>query len=367
MRRAIPSLFLCILVELFPSLPLGCMEPLAPVFVLDGPRILAIRAEPPALVPAKTVTLDALVYVPTGLPTPEYEWSWCASLGSTQQCSTTADELAALLTEAATSADENDTEPVTVSYAIGTDSSESLAYPISPTLAQAVCDAALPGAGGNGGEGGAGGDSGDDGPRLVCRRDTWTTYILLTVTVGEQKLLATRELAAYFEAPATLNENPSVLGLEPFIEELPALEAEDEYATADGAIGAYVDGALTIGAAVPESASELIEDTSPPDAPPDSNGGAPPVDEPSPDDSDDEEDPSEMHEVLSLAWYVESGTFEAATTTLPLADEGTERDWSALLLNQWSPKQNGPVEFILVIRDDRGGIGWLRQPTSWRR
>src|SRR5688572_7697794 len=115
----------------------ACTEPPPPTYLLDRPRILALRAEPPVLVPEGQVTLDALVYVPPGSPDPEYEWSWCASLGDTQQCATTADALATILNGVSIDAGEAPS-PLAVTYAIGKGPTVPFAYPVPVSIADAL-------------------------------------------------------------------------------------------------------------------------------------------------------------------------------------------------------------------------------------
>jgi hypothetical protein len=67
---------------------IGCRpDPGTPLSLIDGPRIIALRATPPEAAPGAALALDALVATPEGDVVPSLDWSLCHSprpLGSNQ-------------------------------------------------------------------------------------------------------------------------------------------------------------------------------------------------------------------------------------------------------------------------------------------
>jgi hypothetical protein len=55
----------------------GCGDDFDPYYLVNGPRILAIGAEPPALLDGETAALSALVVAPDPAASFTYRWSWC--------------------------------------------------------------------------------------------------------------------------------------------------------------------------------------------------------------------------------------------------------------------------------------------------
>lgn len=61
----------------------------------------------------------------------------------------------------------------------------------------------------------------------------------------------------------------------------------------------------------------------------------------------------DLREGIEVAWYATGGSFDVDRTGRGGSDTGTTSD------NGWSaPATLGPVTFWIVLRDDRGGVGW---------
>jgi hypothetical protein len=391
----------------------SCEATIATPDVLTGPRILAIRSTPVDLVPGEAVTLDALVYAPPGSPQPTYQWSWCAALGATLQCAVSADQLGQLL--------DDDASGTTVNYSLGGGAKALFVYPVSPTVIEEACDrrSAILLDAGFSDDGGLLDDDASSPVALLeagapagltCSGDSWTVYVQLTVQVGGTTLQAVRNLTAYLDVPTETNSNPTIDGLLPFATlaslsdggALANAGDESDGAVLDAGVGGVTPSGVVLAAEIPESASEIYttralqdggadlgggatsetpcEDAAPPEEDAGDAGGS--VVDASTDASDDADDDAGafaplpsfgncstntagVHESLTLAWYAGGGTLARATTTLLAARVGAPQDWSSLLLNPWAPpSQAGTTPIILVVRDNRGGVGWWVQSAT---
>src|ERR1700744_3966841 len=96
-RLACLALALTILVVVLAAIA-SCSDPLTPDYGLDSSRILAVRANPPDLVPGGSVVLDALVFVPSPTDNVTYEWSWCGAVDANLDCAEPATALDQQLT-----------------------------------------------------------------------------------------------------------------------------------------------------------------------------------------------------------------------------------------------------------------------------
>ena len=353
----------------------ACETPLPQPYALDAPRVLAIQSNPVELAPDGAVNLQALIYVPPGSPQPSYQWSWCAGLNTTLQCSVTATELTTLL-------DPDGTLGVSINYALGGDAGATLGFPVDPSVIQAACSRRLAPDGSidttfdasafldEDAEAGLPFDA-SIGGTLGCRGDQLTLYAVLTATVGSQTLQAVRDLTVDSAPPTSTNTNPTVVGLLPITSLSSVAEAGpfgDPGGNADGGIvdagvGALNGGVLTLAAVVPLSATDFFPGSPTP------NGGfgalSPFFDAGCTPDDDGGCAAQLGYEGLSLAWYVQGGTLLDPTTTMRGVPQGSPQDWHGVLVNQWAlPTQPGTYTVILVARDTRGGVGWLVQPVN---
>jgi hypothetical protein len=359
----------------------ACETPLDPNYELTNARVLAIQSDPVDLVPDGSVALQALLYLPPGSPAPTYQWSWCAAVGSTLQCAVDAGQLTQILDQ------DGAIVGVNIDYSLGSNAQAVFPYPVNPTILQSACVRVLVEAGAEAGEDAAeveGDEAGlpaVGGPgRLACTGTSWTIYVLLTVGVGDVSLQAARSLTAYLAPPTSINTNPTIVGLSPFTPSGPGSDAgllADPGDQADGGVveppvGNEGDAGLVLAAQVPIAASELygvtpLGVTEEQDASEDASegGGLPPCPADAGDASFDGGCVREVYESLTMSWYVQGGLLEHATTTMPSARLGNPQDWSALLVNQWAPPSaQGTNQFVLVLRDNRGGVGWLQLPVQ---
>ncbi len=388
MKRSTVAIVVSAAPALFGALVwVACETPLSPGYQLTDARILAIQSDPVDLVPDSSVSLQALLYVPPGGPAPTYQWSWCAAVGSSLQCSVDAGQLSQIL-------DQDGSFAVDVNYALGSGARTVFPFPVDPAVLQSACVPVQPDAGADGEAGSAEAsdeagsaeasdeagepDFGEGGPPvglrgLACNSTSWTIYVLLTVGVGSTTLQAVRSLTAYLAPPSSPNTNPSIAGLSPFAVAAPdAGLLANPGEQADGsilepALGTSADGGIVIAAQVPLAATDLYEVTTfRPTSETDASDGAGAL-PPCPADAGDASDGGclpQVYESLTISWYVQGGLLERATTTMPSVRLGTPQDWSSVLDNRWAPPSpQGTTQFILVARDNRGGVGWLRLPA----
>jgi hypothetical protein len=444
------------LVFLVPSVGLvSCEDPLEPPYVLDRPRILAVRSEPPDLLPDSGVTLDALVFAPHGTTGVSYEWSWCASVDTNLQCSMPADQLAQLL-------DPSGSLGLKLTYALGSAAEARLVFPVDPDVLRVACNVRAAVDGGDAGDdGGAEAgtdtvtttdtDSGADAAapgRLRCASDSATVTVLLTATVGGVRLQAAKDITVYFTPPTTSNTNPTIWGLGAYstgrpvppdggdrsddaiwdaagpgedasvgltpsddggiqlVLHVPSI-ATDAYErgrgpTGDGgatdsdggltiqsldlghlalllldggatdAGGAGHDGGATDAGGAPHDGGSARPNGGA-DAGPvgDDDGGAGPVDT-----GGGERDgggtgrgPALVYESLSATWYVQAGLVDSTTTNLPATSTSADagRDWVPLDFNRWVPPGDGTYTVIVILRDNRGGVGWYTTRVTVKR
>jgi hypothetical protein len=375
MKRSILAIATCAALPCSALIWVACETPLTPGYELTNARVLAIQSNPVDLMPDGSVSLQALLYLPPGSPAPTYQWSWCAAVGSSLQCSIDAGALTQIL-------DPEQSLGVGINYALGSGAQAAFAFPVDPSILQGACvrvlaEAGAAEAGDEAGEPTIGVDEDGGVPaagtgRLACNGTSWTVYVLLTVGVGDTSFQAVRSLTAYLTPPASTNTNPSVVGLSPFTDASPdAGTLADPGTQADGSIaepsiGTNGDAGLVIVAQIPLSATDLYSVTSfgagEEDA---SEGGLPPCPPDAGDVSFDAGCVPQIYESLNLEWYVQGGLLQKATTTMPAVRLGTPQDWSSLLVNQWAPPSSqGSSQFILVVRDNRGGVGWLQLPAQ---
>lgn len=358
---------------------LGCETPLAPSYQLTDARILAIQSTPVDLVPDGAISLNALVYLPPGAPAPSYQWSWCAAVGTTLQCSVDAGQLTQIL-------DQDGSFDVNIDYSIGLGAQALMSFPVAPSVLRAACGGSPPDAGAD-----AEADAGDAEEEagatvlveagasalrlagIACNATSWTIYVMLDVGVGNTSLQAVRSITVYLATPSSTNTNPTVVGLSPFAvapTDAGALGNPGELADGsviDAAIGAQGDAGIWIAAQIPLSATDLYIPTTgtvpESDDASDDAAGLPPC--PADAEAADGGCVPETYESLTLSWYVQGGLLQQATTTLPSVRLGLPQDWNALLVNRWSPPSSaGSTQFILVLRDNRGGVGWFVAPVQ---
>ena len=294
----------------------GCSDDFAPYSQLDRLRVLAIQAEPATPMPGQTTTLSALVFAPPG-DSVATRWTWCpgpAPAAGNYACpldQAQADQLFAPALDPSVAA-------ALPSLELGTAATASLKNPFALTALASLCATGL------GSLAYAQSFDCDGGFPLT---------VVLDVATARGSLRAGFVLRLPVGPTPELNQNPVLAGFE--LGGLPLAETPAPIVVApEQTVDLRID--------IPASASEIRS--------------IPPA----------EGAPGQRPERLTVSWFADSGTIDVARTAyIPgqtSLDETSRNRWTAPAAGAWPPL--GRVEFIAVLRDDRGGVGWLaRQAT----
>lgn len=288
---------------------MGCGDDFAPYSQLDRLRVLAIQAEPATPLPGETALLSALTFAPAAEPV-AHRWSWCpapAPAGKSYVCpldQATAAQLFAPYLDPALGLPSLD---------LGNAATASLTNPFSAVGLAALCATGIA--------------SGAYAQGLDCEGGFPVTVVLDAST-------ATATLRSGFVlrlpvGPAPeLNHNPVpgaiTLGGQALAEPPLAIRL---------APGQTVD----LGLDIPPIAAELRSIPA------------------------FEGDPGQRLERLTASWFADHGRVDTARTAFidgetTLLETGRNR-WTAPDAAAWPT--SGTVQFAVVLRDDRGGAGWL--------
>ena len=191
MIRRVPFLVLSWLA----ALAAGCGVGFDPYNQVSELRVLALRADPPALAPGETAVIDALVFEPDDEPI-SYAWSWCPLQGGVErnyECAVSEAELGAMLAPPGGA-------PVSVSYDLGTAATASFAHALDPSFVAAICSQPF-----------AAGVEGTTAT-LDCTQGL-PIAIGLTVRAGDEEVRAFKKIYLAADPAAPRNHNPSVAGL----------------------------------------------------------------------------------------------------------------------------------------------------------
>jgi hypothetical protein len=293
----------------------ACTRGFDPFNKVDKLRVLAVRAEPPALAPGESAELAALVYEPDGDEL-EYRWSWCplptTSLNG-YECPLDEEQFAALVEQLIPGAGA-----LVPSFELSLEPEAAFHYVIDPDLLQQVCEAT---------------QSADvPGLELLpdCERSLAIT-ISLEVSAGGESVTAIKELPIFFDGQDADNENPS-------IGEVTAAHGggPESVLDEDEPSSLIADRRYDVTAEVSLSNSQTFQ----------------------PEPTDDDPDPVPERESLFMTWFVTGGSTDSKRTTFIDGEVGLD----VLENNSWqTPDAAAAGTLFLVLQDERGGVGW-----TWR-
>ena len=316
----------------------SCDRAFPPENQLNKLRILAIRANPPWLYEGESAVIDALVY--SGNQEVTYSWSWCplrGGLDNGYQCSVTPEQFKANLEKVGSANGVDDyslgsAETVTFNYISDASTLYSLCFPIKDLLA---------------------GNLADFIKSLSCNAWGFPISNELTVTAGGKSVTAHKDVTLLLFQQQNLNHNPSLDNLRIGPPGSPEAEAKEVPAGPSTMTLNYLQS-YEMFAEMPANVTEVIYTQAPSNITATVNVGyntpsgitAPVINQ---------------YETLRLSWFVEAGYTEDITTSYnPLSDQNlTQHN----LWNLPSPSKSSPDEanIYIVIRDNRGGVDWLRR------
>jgi hypothetical protein len=289
----------------------ACSDDLARYSRLDRLRILAIASDPATPAPGQPATLTALTFAPAGAPI-AYHWGWCpisASASDAYACPVD-DAAAARLFGPVVDPNVGGGLP---SLDLGGAPLASFTNPFSSAGLSSLCASGL--------------DAPPYSQEFECEGG-FPISVVLDVAAGADRLRGGFVLRLPTGASGEANRNPypSRITL-----------ADQSLTEVPTSILVSPGQPLALRADIPAEVAE----TRP--VPP-SEGGQ-----------------GQRRERLSASWFVTAGTVDKDRTAFidgetTLADMG-ENQWTAPAREQWPT--DGKLEVAVVVRDDRGGMGWM--------
>lgn len=309
---------------------LACGDDFPVYSELEGLRVLAVRADPPAVGPGQVTELSALVFDGDGEPDElRYAWSWCparAPSAAGGECLIDEGELAAQLGLEG------------LSFDLGEQPTASFTHEIPPEVIGALCSTS------------AKSDAGQDSGFLLNCDQGLPISVQLIVRRGRETITSTKELRLLLDGQEA-ESNPTIDGITfKAIDEdvMPDDVTEDgaDPLAQDGSSELRLDREYRLFADVPVSASERF--IKPPEG--------------------FQTKGTDKLENLTVAWFVTSGEVDKERTAFT---DGTT-ELTDIRGNTWSLPKPGDesaraAELYLVIRDERGGTGWLRRQVGLTR
>jgi hypothetical protein len=286
----------------FSSLLVACSDGFDPYSELSSLRVLAVASQPAMPRPGVSAKLSALVYAPPGQDV-TYRWSLCPVVAKAK------DAYACPITPEAAAAVFGGGLPV---FELGSTPEVTLTHGLAPATLAGLCARGIAAAG--------------YADSVDCDLG-FPISVVLDVGSGDKSLRAgfVVYLPTSDDAGAD-NHNPTILDL-----------------TADGvsvgeALAALPGAKLSVGAAV---AADAVE-----------RRPAFPF----------ESGTESRLERLTFSWFADTGSWNKDRTSF-IDGETTLADASA---NPWTAPDvlPGSATFAVVVRDDRGGVGWLQRKPS---
>lgn len=329
MRRSPPIFELLRLLSLAATSTIGCGsfgDDSERYSELDRLRVLAVRSEPADLTLGQTATLDALVFEPDARDV-KYEWSWCPSRADASgdyQCNISEKELAKAWETLGLSG-----EPP--SYDLGTESEAQFTHSLAPELVAALCESLSVS------------DNASEQAVLACLQGLQPSVQLKVRTAkAEVTALKSLNLLTQDVPEAGRNANPTS-GFDVQVRRF----ADKKVVSSNQSLVAGTTYVLE--ADFGEETSQAFT--------------------PQPMGMDEDEPLEEQKEQLVMSWFYTVGksvppeggdAFGDDDRTTFVADRG---DFERFLRNGWELPltAKGDAHLVLVVRDERGGVGWTEQ------
>jgi len=288
----------------------GCSNDFSPYSKLDRLRILAVRAEPPTPMPGQDCELTALTFAPGGAPI-SYHWAFCPVTASAKE------DYRCPLPEASAQQILGGSP----AYDLGTGDATRFTNGLSVDLLAGTCA------------------SGIDLPGFTQAVDCdpgFPVTVVLDAATETDALRAGFTMRLPASTPPELNANPIVTGLmlagQPLPEDAAAITVKE---------GATLDWS-----------TELSDDSIETRPIPASEGGN-----------------GQRRERLTFSWFADAGRIDQDRTVYiegnTTIEQATRNRWTAPAAAEWPA--SGTAHLSVVVRDDRGGVGWLSRSISLGR
>ena len=291
----------------------GCGGSFDPYNRLNSLRVLAIRSEPVAPATGETSKIDAKVYSVLGHDVTTYAWSWCPFATATGAACPISEDQASMLAGM----------PVSFTLPTAADgSTTTFTNDFPPSLFQTLCTGSA------------------SIPAPDCT-DGYPIQLQLTVTTDNDQVQAVRPMKLWFSdtPPAYPNTNPTVMGLSATVGTTGPQPFDGDPPASMPTLPRHV--ATVINTVIPPEDSEPYMGT------------------------DDNNNPALVNERLNLSWFVESGDTDHMRTAYiagqVVLEDAAKVKWTPAFKKDYAPDTS---QLILIIRDDRQGVGWLDGTVS---
>ena len=291
---------------------------------LDRLRVLALRAEPPDLLPGEQSTLSALVFEPEDRAL-SYVWSWCPARHGKREGFTCAIEEEALREIWETL----DTDEALPPYDLGTEPEVLFHHVFTPEVLFGVCQALT---------------ADEEENEFAILSCFWGLQVSVELRVStdndEVVAIKTLELLEDEKAPPQRNKNPE-------------LSSEIEVTLPRNGKDRKQDHTLEDGEALEEGLRyelqvQVADDQAEKFTPQELKG----VDV-----------PDERKETLYMSWFATTLDGGFRSTAFVDDQEGKgDIDLEGLTTNDWGLPPfvaSSEARLIVVLRDERGGVGWM--------
>ncbi len=290
----------------------GCGASFDSPTLLTKLRLLALQSSPVNPAPGETATIAPLVYSPSDQPL-AFRWSWCPLLGDANQgdvCPISYDDATAML------ASSGVTAPLPP-YDLGAATTAAFTNPFPPDALAGLCAA------------------GFDGQTLDCRNG-FPIRVSVRVTQAAAQQVGTTVVRLPLAAGAVSNANPVPGALSVGSTSQDAQVLDDAGSVS---VPRLRDSPLHV--AIDESQAETYLGAG-------LDGGI-----------------ATLRETLLFSWFAEVGDFDNTRT---LFIDGSN-DLGGQSTDKWKPPATRvdprpTSRLIVVVRDDRGGVGWTTAAAS---
>ncbi|MBL4633302.1 MAG: hypothetical protein JKY56_05495, partial [Kofleriaceae bacterium] len=281
---------------------------------IQQPRLLAMAANPPDLIPGATAELTALL---TAQPT-STRWSWCPLVGSSNNgypCLVDHDLLQAEVDKAL-----GNGQFTVPPYDLGSNVSAELSNVVPAQVWLAICSILQSGE--------------TDSPLTFSRcEESFPVTIRIDVTFGAKEITGIREVKLHYDDAAVVNTVPQLgaMTATALVNGTPI--SLDDMGSAE--LARDTSYSLEVALAEAESERYLRDPLT--------------------------GDPLEnAREILRLSWFHEGGELDASATSF---NEGSTQ-FSDARANEWrtptmDERTDDSSRLFIVIRDDRGGTSWV--------